>query len=65
MSNTLDSLLAMELAHGSARRVGLADSTNTLVFGVSAHSCSLACQRCVFGNLYACTVTGAEHLCDR
>ena len=29
------------------------------------HSCSAACQRCVFGNLFQCKVTGVEHLCDR
>ena len=49
---------------GSARSRSLVDSTNT-GGGQSTHRCSSACQRRVFGNLFACTVTGAEHLCDR
>ena len=54
----------MELAMGGARSRGLVDSTNT-GGGQGTHRCSTACQCCVFGNLFACTVTGAEHLCDR
>jgi hypothetical protein len=58
----------MELALGSARQSrGLVDSTNTGGGpGQGTHlKCSAACQRRVFGNLFACAVTGAEHLCDR